>query len=58
MLGKVKEKEKPTKFRIEVEKCNAVFIFEAQNHTVLQRWMAALYENWAAGEAVSNSNFV
>ena len=48
----------PTKFRIEVEHCEIVFIFEAQSYTVLQNWMKALLANLKAGEARKDKYFV
>ena len=47
----------PTKFRIEVESCPTFFIFEAPNYVVLQKWMAAIYANWSAGNAVKEPHF-
>ena len=42
----------PTKFKIEVADTETIFIFDAQNNTDLQSWSTALFQNWAAGEAM------
>jgi hypothetical protein len=40
----------PTKFKIEVQ--GRAFVFDAQTNHDLMQWTQALFQNWAAGEAL------
>ena len=44
--------DNPTKFRIEIQDCDTVFVFDAQTNSDFQIWTKALFQNWAAGEAM------
>jgi len=48
------EESGPTRFKIEMQGgCDTVFVFDAQTYHDLQLWQKALFQNWAAGEAIT-----